>query len=775
MHSTKVVLMHGRLTDYMFYFLLQIFTSASNRNMHQRIHKGVRPFQCTPCGVFFRQKAHLQKHQKTQGHIQASDLYEKKRLEGNLNDGAPAGSISVNNNTPAASSSPTAVTIIKRDDQESFQSSEDTNSSNCDPIVDSSSSPLVEAGSRHHAPPVMAADSSSAEDDNSPTSSSNGSRGGRSRFKSSPKRKQSRPQYHSPEEEEEAENNGNGNIEVDDEKNEKRADRIRSFVDYNDVTHGYECRQCAYSSHDLSVLKTHVGEEHLSSGGGVYKCRDCQITFSKEFNLRIHNRKHETSSQFLPCDHCEQVFKVPNKLIKHMEGVHSVCPTCGNRQEDKASLLRHQEDLHGDMQKRGFHTNLLQFTPLNSMKSPTSSSSPSHDNSRAAKMRKVDSLAETIRQKQLQNHATSTLNGNEPKSPLTSPGMPRRRKNDMSAVKALLAAAAVTEAAASHRLPIDLPMNNQSVHDLLRKSSENNNFLSSLKLPPSIRLPTHPVSGLTPPSSPPSAPPPHLSLPHHLLPSVPSLPPPYHHTSVVGPGHQIRGEVSVTIMPTRPLSRSDDSEDQEENGLDLSIGKGRRGGRRRDDDDENHVTTTAKEEAYTNGLNHMPIAPPFPHFPFFGGLLPPVPPGTDPVLTEHLMKLTAAGLPPLPLPPGVMPTAVLPPLPPPRPSDLSAKPSPPSASSLSSLPTTSHPYTVLSAMLGQPPYQPLFPGMANSIFPKQNGTGAPLSLSLTLPPPPQPVAAATVSSAAAAAATVAVPSESGNKTALGKRWILSFD
>jgi hypothetical protein len=62
----------------------KVFTSASNRNMHQRIHKGVRPFHCSPCGVFFRQKAHLQKHQKTQGHLQAMDVFEKKKRDGIL-------------------------------------------------------------------------------------------------------------------------------------------------------------------------------------------------------------------------------------------------------------------------------------------------------------------------------------------------------------------------------------------------------------------------------------------------------------------------------------------------------------------------------------------------------------------------------------------------------------------------------------------------------------------------------------------------------------------
>ena len=186
------------------------------------------------------------------------------------------------------------------------------------------------------------------------------------------------------------------------------------------------------------------------------------------------------------------------------------------------------------------------------------------------------------------------------------------------------------------------------------------------------------------------------------------------------------------------MSRSDDSGgDPEENGLDLSMGKKRRSGD--DDEDENHVSTTAKDE-YVNGDgvgSNLPVvsaasAPPFPTFPFpFGGILPPVPPGTDPSLTEHLMKLTAAGLPPPPPSPS---TSVAAP-PPPRIEDLTAKPLQAVTSSLNLPSTSSHPYTVLSAMLGKAPYQPVFPGMGNGIFPKQNGSSA-------LPPPAVAVAAA---------------------------------
>ena len=688
--------------------------------MHQRIHKGVRPFHCLPCGVYFRQKAHLQKHQKTQGHLQATEIWDKKRRDGLINDEeleidedgsqmddgiSVAGSTTAPKRGPHPRSAPPTTADIG--EKESIKSDDSMSNS---------------ASSIYSENPQLFGGDSSYNNGRHPGSSSpmstttlNSSGGGRSRHKSSPKRKIVIPAPHLVQSDE------NENIEdvdeedADDEEHGESSpvrreaadtsdDKVLSIIDYNDLTHGYDCNQCDFASHDLSVIKDHARDEHLSTREDRLKCHDCQMTFSKEFNLRIHSRKHETSSQFLPCDHCEQVFKVPNKLIKHMEGVHCVCPTCGQRQEDKASLVRHLEDSHGEQRiSRGFHTNLLQFTPLAQLTSklPTSTpnSSPYSLENRAAKMRKVDTLAETIRQKKQQltnnNMVSNIFNGHNKMSPM-SPTMtpPRKRKLDTP----MLSSSNFRSEFISNMLQLQpqplsqlqsSKMSPIPTSDLLGRS-ENNNVLSmgNMKLPPSIRLPTRPVAGLTPPSSP--------------------TPPPSYRSHNGGDLPRIHGEVSVTIVrhTDDDSGAGDDDSDAEENtGLDLSIGKSTRRS------DEHEVTSSEQPPMSAADIySRLPFGAGNPFlnttgFPFFGGVIPSAPPTSiEKSIAEQLLKLTTA-VTGLPRPP-VTVSSISAPI-----SSVSAemqqhqKPAMPN-SSLSS------PYSVLSAMLGHAPFQPAFPGMA---------------------------------------------------------------
>lgn len=433
-------------------------------------------------------------------------------------------------------------------------------------------------------------------------------------------------------------------------------DKVTALVDYNDLSHGYDCNQCIFASHDLSVIKDHVRDEHLNASGGRIKCDDCELTFAGEFHLRVHARKHEAGGQYLPCDRCDQVFKVPNKLLKHLEAVHCVCANCGDRAEDRASLIKHLEDVHDEQRlSRGFHASLLQFGPLAHLTSKQSTSTPYSLENRAAKMRKVDSLAETIRQKkqQLTNNNMMPMNGNAKMPPAMTP--PRKRKCEIPAstqhnanyrpysttdnsrnefITSLLQLQPQPMSQLAHAKMSPIPV------DLLGRS-ENNNVLSmaGLKLPPSVRLPTRPVSGMTPPSSP--------------------TPPPTYHGHIRSDLPRIHGEVSVTIVrhTDDDSGAGDDESDQEETtGLDLSIGKSRRSddSHRSTTGDEHEVSSseTAGSVGSTELYSRLPFATSNPflsssNFPFFTGMIPTPPTSVEKSIAEQLLKLTTAvtGLP----------------------------------------------------------------------------------------------------------------------------------
>ena len=577
----------------------------------------------------------FRKHQRTQGHIQASELYEKRKAEGLIQE------------------PDTAAHTAKKDE---LLDNSETRSEDSLNTADSSSSPNPES-----------------EDSNSPQD-----------FRPSPKRKQSHPQQ-SPQ-----------NFDLNDDKMEvavnPRDAQINLNIEFNAQTHGYDCRQCDFSSHDHAAIKDHVLTDHLRDKADL-QCKECMVTFTKPFNLKIHIRKHETSSQFLPCEYCEQVFKVPNKLIKHMEGVHNVCPTCGDKNADKAGLQEHMEKIHNEP-KKGVHANLQHLSSLTSL-FPAKPRAPVDLDNRHAKMRKLDSLAEHIRAKQLQNaNGTNVINGNDKPMPGLVPPeiVVRRRKSDMASVAAML-----------HKRP-EFPFARPGLESLVNQlnkinsqpliKSENNNILSSLTkmtefhhgaAPPPPRYISEPAPApVTPPVSPPR--------------STPDT-----SFTRIAPN-------SSFVLNNNPVS--EESEDSNETGLDLTVKKEPKS-------DENEVSTTAETqhdtEAAYKARNLIPTSFPIPlvpSLPFLTRL-----PHHNSSFTEHLFKLASISR------PGAVP-------PPALPQDLSKPPGHGPA----------HP-AVLSAMLGHAHTHghahpgSAAPGPGGAVFPVFPG-GIPASMFPQHPLPP---------------------------------------
>ena len=367
-------------------------------------------FQIHDIFFFFR------KHQRTQGHIQATELFDKRRADGVILDHEP----------------------IPREE-----------------LMEGSES-LSEEGS----PAGHSAHSSS--------SSVNEDEGvALAHIKTSPKRKQSHPQHsiHHKYILREDEDEG---IEEEEERLSPREDVIRNSIEFNSLTQDYECRECDYSSEDHTATRDHFALEHMRDSN-EYQCSECMLTFSKLFNFQIHKKKHETSDPFLQCEYCEQPFKAANKLIKHMEVIHYVCPTCGDRAEDKISLLDHLEKVHNEI-KRGIHVNLQHLSNIASL---MPAKHRFDIDSRHAKMRKLDSLAEHIRAKQLQNaNGTNIVNGNDKPNPHLEPMMPRslslhRSMDDHHYTKPGI-----------QSLVTQLHRSNSPLN--LNLKSENNNILSSI-------------------------------------------------------------------------------------------------------------------------------------------------------------------------------------------------------------------------------------------------------------------------------------------------------
>lgn len=124
----------------------------------------------------------------------------------------------------------------------------------------------------------------------------------------------------------------------------------------------YKCENCNYSSSSLSSLNRHKNKSHseLISHQTLYKCKKCQYTCTRNYNLTKHYKtaKHNLEESFFnsteykfKCNECVRKFKQVKLLNRHVKDVHRrlkifYCDKCKYTASHPIRLKDHVKAVH---------------------------------------------------------------------------------------------------------------------------------------------------------------------------------------------------------------------------------------------------------------------------------------------------------------------------------------------------------------------------------------------------------------------------------------------
>jgi len=110
----------------------------------------------------------------------------------------------------------------------------------------------------------------------------------------------------------------------------------------------------------FEFLSDSVSDQMSSSSSKApeprWKCRICDATFSRVYDVKRHEEGVHSSSRGFACPQCSQTFKQMGHLNEHLRAKHSesgahICSLCGKRFGVESKLTRHVLLVHMDIRK----------------------------------------------------------------------------------------------------------------------------------------------------------------------------------------------------------------------------------------------------------------------------------------------------------------------------------------------------------------------------------------------------------------------------------------
>ena len=105
----------------------------------------------------------------------------------------------------------------------------------------------------------------------------------------------------------------------------------------------YRCNECEYSTSNPRWLTKHT-LKHRNAKSLV--CKECKVTFSDKWSLKLHSAKHSSNQKIFACQYCNLKFVSQSRLSEHCQNAHPqsriwCCKECNQKFTTNRRLLMH--------------------------------------------------------------------------------------------------------------------------------------------------------------------------------------------------------------------------------------------------------------------------------------------------------------------------------------------------------------------------------------------------------------------------------------------------